>query len=197
MDRGKVLWEEDLEELDGKWARYADVDGDSIPYRTLPGNRHPAASYFARGTGHTPDAQYSEDADVWRENLERLKRKFEVAKQYVPKPILSTMPDADFGIIAYGSTEPAIEEARVKLRAAGTATDFLRGRSLPFTAEIDKFIEDHERIFVVEMNRDGQLYQLLTIEYPGMTDRLVSIAYTDGLPLTARRVREMILAKME
>ncbi len=197
MDRGKVLWEEDLEKLNGKWARYADIDGDAIPYRTAPGNRHPQASYFARGTGHSPDAQYSEDSEVWYENMERLKKKYQTAEKYVPNPVLKTLPDAELGIIAFGSTESAIEEARYKLSAAGVATDFLRVRALPFTSEVEQFINDHERLYVVEMNRDGQLHQLLTIRYPSLAGKLVSIAFSDGLPLTARRVREMILAELE
>ncbi len=197
MDRGKILWEEDLEKLKGKWARYEDIDGDAIPYRTMPGNRHPGASYFARGTGHTPDAQYTEDSDVWYENMERLKKKYQTAENYVPKPILNTMPDAELGVIAFGSTETAVEEARYKLKAAGVPTDLLRVRALPFTSEVEHFINNHERVYVVEMNRDGQLHQLLTIKYPSLAGKLVSIAFSDGLPLTARRVRQMILAKME
>jgi 2-oxoglutarate ferredoxin oxidoreductase subunit alpha len=197
MDRGKILWEEDLEKLKGKWARYEDLDGDAIPYRTMPGNRHPGASYFARGTGHTPDAQYSEDSEVWYANMERLKKKYRTAENYVPKPILNKMPDSDLGVIAFGSTESAVEEARYKLSAAGIQTDFLRVRALPFTSEVEQFINDHKRTYVVEMNRDGQLHQLLIIKYPSLAGKLVSIAFSDGLPLTARRVRQMILAEME
>jgi 2-oxoglutarate ferredoxin oxidoreductase subunit alpha len=197
MDRGKVLWEEDLEQLKGEWARYADVDGDGIPYRTLPGNRHPRASYFARGTGHDPNAQYSEEPDVWHDNLQRLKRKYQSAREYVPKPIVEKMPTAKIGIIAFGSSAPAIIEARHQLDEAGIASDFLRVRALPFTDEVANFVDEHDDIYVVEMNRDGQLHQLLTIEYPNKATALKSVAYTDGLPLTARRVREMIIAKME
>jgi 2-oxoglutarate/2-oxoacid ferredoxin oxidoreductase subunit alpha len=197
MDRGKVLWEEDLERLKGEWARYGDVDGDGIPYRTLPGNRHPSASYFARGTGHDAEAQYSEEPDVWHDNLERLKRKYITARDYVPKPIVEKMPGAKIGIIAFGSSEPAITEARHQLNASGIVSDFLRIRALPFTDEVKNFVDEHADIYVVEMNRDGQLHQLLTIEYPGKATCLKSVAYTDGLPLTARRVREMIVAKME
>jgi 2-oxoglutarate ferredoxin oxidoreductase subunit alpha len=197
MDRGKVLWEENLEQLKGEWARYADVDGDGIPYRTLPGNRHPRASYFARGTGHDPNAQYSEEPDVWHDNLQRLKRKYQSAREYVPKPIVEKMPTAKIGIIAFGSSAPAIIEARHQLDEAGIASDFLRVRALPFTDEVANFVDEHDDIYVVEMNRDGQLHQLLTIEYPNKATALKSVAYTDGLPLTARRVREMIVAKME
>jgi 2-oxoglutarate/2-oxoacid ferredoxin oxidoreductase subunit alpha len=107
------------------------------------------------------------------------------------------MPGANVGIIAFGSTEPAIEEARHSLQASGMPTDFLRLRAIPFVPEVEQFINEHERVYVVEMNRDGQLHQLLTIEYPDLTTRLVSIAFTDGMPLTARKVREMIVEEME
>jgi 2-oxoglutarate ferredoxin oxidoreductase subunit alpha len=197
IDRGKILWEDDIERLGGKWGRYRDVDGDGIPYRTLPGNTHPSAAYFARGTGHDPDAQYSEDAEVWHDNLERLKKKYETARQYVPKPVVEKVPGANIGIIGYGSTEPAIEEARHILAEEGITSDFLRVRSLPFSTEVGEFIQEHDYNYVVEMNRDGQLHQLLTIEYPHEATSLISIAYTDGLPLTARRVFNMILAEME
>jgi 2-oxoglutarate ferredoxin oxidoreductase subunit alpha len=197
MDRGKVLWEADLERLNGKWARYKDIDGDGIPYRTLPGNRHPSASYFARGTGHDENARYSEDSENWHEVLERLKRKFEFARSLVPEPVIDQIPDAKIGIIAFGSTEPAIKEARQQLLKKGIKTDFLRVRAVPFTNHIAKFLEDHERIYVIEMNRDGQLHQLLRLDYPEFTSRLISLAHTDGLPLTARRAMEAILEKEE
>lgn len=197
MDRGKILWEEDLDRLGDAWGRYKDVDGDGIAYRTLPGNAHPNAAYFARGTGHTPDAQYSEDAEVWHDNLERLKKKYETACQYMPRPVIESMPGAKIGILGYGSTEPAIEEARHLLAKADIPSDFLRVRALPFTSEVGDFIRKHDLNYVVEMNRDGQLNQLLTIEYPRDAASLVSVAYTDGLPLTARRVCDMITAKTE
>jgi len=195
MDRGKILWEDNLEELDGKWARYEDIDGDGITYRTLPGNRHANAAWFARGTGHDEKARYSEDNEVWHELLQRLKKKYETAKEFVPSPVIRTKGDTMVGIIGFGSTEPAITEARHQLVDHDVSTDFMRIRALPFTQEVRKFIEDHENCYVVEMNRDGQLHQLLTIEYPDLATRLISLAHTDGLPLTARRVREAILAK--
>jgi 2-oxoglutarate ferredoxin oxidoreductase subunit alpha len=197
MDRGKVLWEEDLEKVGGNWARYVDIDGDGIPYRTVPGNRNPNAAYFARGTGHTPAARYSEEPDVWHENLERLKLKYNTARRYMPKPVVETTPGARVGIIACGSTEHAIQEARHQFLASGIPTDFLRVRAIPFVAEVEEFIQEHERVYVVEMNRDGQLHQLLTIEYPPLANRLISVAFTDGMPLTARKVRELMLAEME
>jgi 2-oxoglutarate ferredoxin oxidoreductase subunit alpha len=197
LDRGKVLWEEDLENLEGNWARYRDVDGDGIPYRTIPGNRHPKAAYFTRGTGHSEDALYSEDPQVWHDNMDRLKKKFDTARAYVPAPVIEKQEGASIGIIAFGSSVPAIQEARFQLKGAGVLSDFMRVRAIPFTAEVRDFISQHERVYVVEQNRDGQLNQLLTLECPDLATRLISIAYTDGLPLTARLVREAILTHEE
>jgi 2-oxoglutarate ferredoxin oxidoreductase subunit alpha len=196
MDRGKVLWEKDLEELKGNWGRYLDKDGDGIPYRTIPGNKHPLSSYFLRGTGHDEQARYTEDNLVFHRNMERLKKKFETAKQYLPKPILHETKGAKIGIIAYGSTEAAINEARVQLeRDHGMKTNFLRVRSVPFTPEVDEFVRTHDQLYVVEMNRDGQLHQLLTLANPDSAMKLISVAYGDGMPASARWVRERILAK--
>jgi 2-oxoglutarate ferredoxin oxidoreductase subunit alpha len=196
MDRGKVLWEKDLEQLNGIWARYKDVDGDGIPFRTVVGNKHHAAAYFARGTGHDENARYSEDAENWEANILRLKRKYDTARSLVPKPILSTMRGAEIGIIAYGSTEPAVEEARVLLKQdKGPKSDFLRMRALPCTAEVFKFIQKHERIYVVEANRDGQLRQILSMAMPEQAGKLRSAAHNDGLPLTADWIKEAILAQ--
>ena len=197
IDRGKVLWEEDLERLKGTWARYKDQDSDGIPYRTLPGNRHPAAAYFTRGTGHNENAEYSENPKLWHDNLERLKRKYQTAREYMPAPVVDTRQQAEAGIIAFGSSVSAIDEARVELEQAGLKTDFMRLRAVPFTKEVGQFIREHPRCFVVELNRDGQMHQLLTLEYPDLATRLVSIAYTDGLPLTAHFVRDAILAHKE
>ena len=197
MDRGKILWEEDLEKSDGVWARYRDVDGDGITYRTLPGNRHPRAAWFARGTGHDENARYSESDKVWHDMLERLKKKYNTARQYVPKPVIDTMDGARIGIIAFGSTDPAIKEARHILAEKGLPSAYLRMRAMPFTSEVGEFVSQYERIYVVEMNRDGQLHQLLTLEYPEQATHFISAAYTDGLPLTARRVVQAILATEE
>lgn len=193
IDRGKVLWEEDLNRLQGDWGRYRDVDGDGIPYRTLPGNRHKDASYFARGTGHDVNARYSEDNEKWHALMDRLKRKFYNARHTVPAPITDMVDGAKVGIIAYGSTEPAIEEARHLLLDGGINASFLRIRAIPFNEQVDEFIGKHEKVYVVEMNRDGQMHQLLTIEFPKYATKLVSIAYMDGLPLTASFVRNSIL----
>jgi 2-oxoglutarate/2-oxoacid ferredoxin oxidoreductase subunit alpha len=188
MDRGKVFWEGDIERLAGDWGRYRDVDGDGIPYRTIPGNRHPRSAYFARGTGHTEDARYSEDPQDWEKGLDRLKLKFETAREMMPLPVIETMEGAEIGIIAFGSTDPAVQEARHFLKEAGIQTDYLRVRAIPFSPQIDEFVREHERTYVVELNRDGQLHQLLTLENPDRTVSLISLAHTDGLPLTAKWV---------
>jgi len=195
MDRGKVLWEEDIEKLAGKWGRYLDVDGDGIPYRTLIGNRHPNAAYFARGTGRDEFARYSEDAATYERNMLRLRKKYQTARQYVPRPVTDEMDGATVGIIGFGSTEPAIQEARKYLAEAGLRTDFLRLRAIPFTQEVDDFVRDHERVYVVELNRDGQLHQLLSLEYASICAKLIAIAHLDGLPITARWVESAIQGK--
>ncbi len=166
MDRGKILWEDDLEkhidQLGGKWGRYLDVDDDGIPYRTMPGNLDPRSAYFSRGTGHDEYGHYSEDPDVFERLMNRLGRKFETARQYVPKPVLSEMPGARCGIIAVGTSDPAIQEARDYLQEEGVATDYLRILATPFTDEVEEFLRTHDHVYVVEMNRDGQLRQILT-----------------------------------
>lgn len=196
MDRGKVLWEEDLKKLNGQWGRYKDVDGDGIPYRTLPGNRHPQAAYMTRGTGHDEYAHYTEDPDEWHNMMERLKRKFETACKYVPAPIFDLMDGAEIGLIGFGSTDAAILEARHQLhKTRGIKTDFMRVRALPFPDEVGEFIRSHPRNYVVELNRDGQMHQLLSLDYTDVVVKLHSLAYHDGLPLTAARVRNMVLEK--
>jgi 2-oxoglutarate ferredoxin oxidoreductase subunit alpha len=198
MDRGKVLWEKDMHRFNGGWGRYKDLDGDGIPWRTLPGNSDPSSAYFTRGTGHDENARYTEEAPAWEAMMARLKRKYLTAKQYVPRPVLSVTEGAEVGILAFGSTLPAIEEARSKLgQNHGLKTDYLRVRALPFTDEVRNFVQGHERTYVVELNRDGQLHQLLEIEYPEFATRLGSVCLNDGLPPTAKWVRESILAKEE
>lgn len=201
LDRGKILWEEDLEKLlekhNGQWGRYMDYDGDGIPYRTVPGNRHKKAAYFSRGTGHDEFAKYSEEPQVWENLMRRLSKKYETAKQYVPKPILKTMTGAKIGIIAVGSTDLSVEEARHLLMLKGLPTDYLRVRAIPFSEEVDDFIHDHSRVYIVENNRDGQLRQLILVNTPGVCDKLIKIAHSDGMPLSARWVKDEILAQEE
>ena len=196
MQRGKVLWDKDIEELKGNWGRYLDKDGDAVPYRTVPGNRHPMSSYFARGTGHDEQARYSEDSSVWLRNMDRLNRKYETARKYVPAPLLYAKPEATVGVIGFGSTESAILEAIHQLEAEqGIRAEFLRIRAVPFTQDVTEFVNKYDLIFVVEQNRDGQMNQLLTIDYPEQAGKFKSVAYGDGLPASAKWVREGILAK--
>ena len=196
MDRGKVLHEKDIEELKGNWGRYLDKDGDGIPYRTLPGNNNPMSSYFTRGTGHDEYARYTEDAETFNRNMMRLKKKFITAKQYMPKPVVFTTEGAKAGIIAYGSTESAIIEARDLLaQNEGLKVDFMRVRAIPFTPEVDEFVSKYDQIFVVELNRDGQLHQQLSLAYPDHVSKFKSIALGDGMPASAKWVRESILAQ--
>ncbi len=194
MDRGKILWEPDLEELKGVWARYHDQDGDGIPYRTVPGNKHPSAAYFTRGTGHDENARYTEDAGPWETNLARLKKKYETAKRFVPQPILEKTTASTIGIIAYGSSEPAVEEARINMaETENLKSDFLRLRALPFTNDVFDFINLHDCTYIVEANRDGQLCQIMRATFPEQAAKLRSIAHTDGLPLTAQWIQDAIV----
>jgi 2-oxoglutarate ferredoxin oxidoreductase subunit alpha len=193
MDRGKVLWETDLEQIKADWGRYLDKDGDGIPYRTIPGNRHPNSAYFTRGTGHDEYARYSEDSATWMRVLDRIKKKYETAKQYLPRPVVHNLDGAKVGVIAFGSTDPAILEAQHLLAEQGLKVDYMRMRSLPSHEDVFEFIRNHERVYVVEMNRDGHLREILTVEKPELATRLVSIAYNDGLPLTAKFVANAIL----
>ncbi len=195
MNRGKVLWEEDMEKLTERWARYGDVDGDGIPYRTLAGNRHPQSGYFARGTGHDDYTNYSEDPQDWVANMDRLNKKFDTARSLVPKPEIHKRANAKIGVIAFGSTDPSITEACDYLEAAGTPVDYLRLRALPITHEVVDFIDGYERVYVVEMNRDGQLHQILTIETPDTRSKLISLTHNNGLQVTANWVKETILAE--
>ncbi len=192
LDRGKVLNAEQLKAMEG-WGRYKDIDGDGISYRTLPGNEHPAAAFFTRGSGHNASAGYSERPDDWVSNMARLARKHETARQYVPKPVVDRREGAKIGIIAFGTADPAIVEARDRLSTlAGIETSYMRLRALPLGDEVTQFIAEHDRVYVVELNTDGQMHQLLRLHAPEHAMQLRSIAYSDGLPLTARYVTEQI-----
>lgn len=199
IDRGKILWEEDLEKFEEKfgkkWGRYLDVDGDGITYRTLPGNKHPESGYFARGTGHDEYAAYTEDNEDWEVNMARLKMKLQTAKEYTPRPELIGSGKAEIGIIAYGSTEPAVLEAIDYLREEGIEIDFLRLRSMPLHDEVFEFIDEKNIVFIPELNRDGQLWQILNMEFPTGCGKMVSLPKHDGLPLSATWLRDAILEK--
>jgi 2-oxoglutarate ferredoxin oxidoreductase subunit alpha len=199
IDRGKVLTTEDIKKA-GSFARYKDVDGDGIGYRTLPGTEHPGAAYFTRGSGHNEKAQYSERPDDFERNMERLNKKFETARSSVPRPEVAnsdvqTGPKAKVGIIAYGTSHWAIIESRDQLLSEHkVATDYLRVRAYPFTREVHDFIASHERIYVVEQNRDGQMASLLKLDIKAeLTPRLRSICHIHGLPLDARSVTDELM----
>jgi 2-oxoglutarate/2-oxoacid ferredoxin oxidoreductase subunit alpha len=194
INRGKVLSKEDLNRLGG-FSRYKDVDGDGIGYRTLPGTDHPAASYFARGSGHNEHAQYSERADDFEHNMERLNRKFETARAFVPRPEVSTGA-SKVGIIAYGTSHWAIIESRDQLRKEySIETDYLRLKAYPFTREVHDFVKEHDRVYLVEQNRDAQMLSLLKLDLePTLIPRLRSISHIHGLPLDARSVTDELMS---
>jgi 2-oxoglutarate ferredoxin oxidoreductase subunit alpha len=196
MDRGKVLTADDIIELKGSWGRYKDVDGDGIPYRTLPGTPHKLAGYFTRGTGHNEYAGYSERPEDWENNLARLYRKFETARQFVPAPVIDERPGARIGIISLGSNDGAIQETRDRLRAEGIENSYLRLRALPLHGTVPEFIGHYERVFVVENNFDGQLFKILINAAPTHAPKMVSTAKCDGLPLSARWITEKILGHL-
>ena len=195
INRGKILWEKDLQDIidAGKqWGRYLDLDGDGIPYRTLPGNEHPKASYFARGTGHDAFAHYSEEPENWKENLDRLKRKYHAAVEDIPEPLISQAKNSRMGIIAYGSTDIAMSEVMAILNKNKEEFSYLRIRAIPFTSAVGQFLESNEIIFVVEANRDGQLKNILAAEFPNYSQKLTSIAKIDGLSLSAEWITNSI-----
>jgi 2-oxoglutarate/2-oxoacid ferredoxin oxidoreductase subunit alpha len=194
IDRGKVLDKETIARI-GEWGRYKDVDGDGIPYRSLPGTEAPP--YFARGSGHNANGQYSERADDYVQNMDRLKRKFETAKGLVPQPEIDAVEGARVGLLAYGTSHWAILESRDQLREeAGLATSYLRLRGYPFADAVADFIAAHDRVYVIEQNRDAQMLSLLRIDCPAeITGRLRSALHYNGLPIDARSITDTILAQ--
>jgi 2-oxoglutarate ferredoxin oxidoreductase subunit alpha len=196
ISRGKVLNADQLAKLGG-FARYKDVDGDAIPYRTLPGTDHPGAAYFTRGTGHNEKAQYTERPDDYENNMARLARKFETARTLVPGPVLEGSGRARVGIIAFGTSHWAVIESRDQLeREEGLATDYLRIRAYPFTPEINEFIARHERVYVVDQNRDSQMFNLLKMDIDAkQVTKLHSVRHYDGMPIDARSVTNAIVVQ--
>ena len=192
LDRGKRLNAETLARI-GEWGRYKDVDGDGIPYRSVPGEKMPA--YFTRGSGHNEKAQYSERPDDYVRNMERLARKFETARQYVPKPVVQDVDGAHIGIIGFGTSHWAIEECRDQLaREHGIKTAYLRLRAYPFTDELTTFLDRYERIYVVEQNRDAQMLALMRLDITADHHAKVrSVLHYSGLPIDARSVSDDIL----
>ncbi len=195
INRGKRLDKVELEEFfaeHGEWFRFRDYDADGIPYRTVPGTDHPRAAYFARGTGHNDMGIYSERSDDWVQNLTRIHRKFDTARRVVPQPVIDYDPSKSIGIISYGSNDPAIREARDRMALNGIETNYMRIRALPLAQEVYDFVKQHERVYVVENNFDGQMWQILRTEVPGDASNLISLALGDTLPMTARWVHTRI-----
>ena len=194
--RGKVLGAEDLSRLGG-FERYRDVDGDGICYRTLPGTKHPAAGYFARGSGHNAKAIYSERPEDYVNNLDRLNRKFETARARVPRPVIEEADHHDVGILAYGTSHWAVVEALDQLKQEhGLAVSYCRVRAYPFSDEVGDFIRQHRRVYVVEQNRDAQLCSLLRLELEAeQIKKLRSILHYNGLPIDARSVTDSIISE--
>jgi 2-oxoglutarate/2-oxoacid ferredoxin oxidoreductase subunit alpha len=194
IDRGKLLDPAALERL-GEWGRYRDVDGDGIAYRTIPGDGMQA--YFTRGSGHNDKGQYSERPDDYVNNLDRLARKFETARKYVPGPVVVDDAAAEVGIIGYGTSHWAIDESRAQLeRETGLTCAYLRLRAYPFTDELTAFIDRYQRLYVVEQNRDAQMLSLMRIEMSAeRIGKLRSVLHYNGLPIDARSITDDILVQ--
>ena len=195
LDRGKVLDDAKVRELGASWGRYKDVDGDGIPWRSLPGTSAP--SFFTRGSGHNEQALYTERPDDYVKNLDRLAKKFETAKTLIPKPILEAPAGARVGILAFGSSDGAVQESRDQLRAeAQLETAYLRLRAYPFTPEVEAFIRQYDRVYVVEQNRDAQMLSLLRMDLdPALATKMRSVRHYNGLPIDARSVTDGILSQ--
>ena len=197
IDRGKLLDADELEKV-SDWGRYKDVDGDGIPYRTLPGTKHARAAYFTRGSGHNAEAEYTERPDDYLKLMDRLQRKFDTARKHVPAPVIDVEERAEIGIIAYGTTHWAIVESRDQLKNENDLmVSYMRLRALPFNVELEAFVARYERVYVVEQNRDAQVMQLIKLELahrPELLSKLHSILNYDGHPIDARSVTEKLLA---
>jgi 2-oxoglutarate/2-oxoacid ferredoxin oxidoreductase subunit alpha len=194
IERGKVLSAQDLDRLGG-FARYKDIDGDGVGYRTLPGTNHPQGAYFTRGSGHNEKAQYTEREDDYVNNMDRLSRKFENMRSHVPQPVVDYNPKAEIGFIAFGTSDYAVEESRDQLRSEyGIETSYFRLRAYPFTQHLLDFIRRHERVYVVEQNRDAQMLGLMRLEFDAADiAKLRSMKYYGGLPLDARTVTDDVI----
>jgi 2-oxoglutarate ferredoxin oxidoreductase subunit alpha len=194
-DYGKRLSAQDLEEwakAGKKFRRYFDQDGDSIPYRTVPGNENRMASYFTRGSGHDADARYSEDEHDYKYILDRLRKKFETSRKFVPKPIIERERGVKTGIICYGSSYEPVREARDRLKARGLKTNHLLIRALPLTSEVRDFLAEHDTVYLVEQNRDAQMAAIVKDEHPELGAKMTSILVYNGLPVTAGEIVKQI-----
>jgi 2-oxoglutarate/2-oxoacid ferredoxin oxidoreductase subunit alpha len=194
LERGKVLSAADIERL-GQFERYKDVDGDGVCNRTIPGTHHEMAAYFTRGTGHNDKSGYSERPEDWKKNLDRIARKHETARQALPAPVIEGEAGTKVGLIAYGGSHFAVVEARDQLRDEGIATSYCRIRALPVSDDVKHYIERHQRVYVIEQNRDAQVTSILKSTLSGaLADRLVPITHYNGTPLAAQNIVRPILS---
>jgi 2-oxoglutarate ferredoxin oxidoreductase subunit alpha len=196
FDRGKVLDKEGLEKA-GEFARYKDVDGDGVPYRTLPGTRHPLAPYFTRGSGHDENANYTEDGEVHTAMVDRLKRKIDGAIAFTPKPNIFGDLDADVGVIHYGSTRSAVTEARHRLAAEGIRMRSMRVRSVPLHDEVIEFVRSCKVIYMIEQNRDGQMADLLIVKAPELAAKVKKVLYYGGMPMSAQPIVDAVMSSVK
>lgn len=194
--RGKVLTKSDLDRLT-VFHRYADPDGDGISPRTLPGTKHPKAAYFTRGSGHTFAGTYSEKPEDWKGVLDKVAKKIDNAKGKIPQPVVEKMPGAKVGLVAYGSTHLALEEARELLKEKGLKTNYLRIRALPLNGKLKTFLEECDRVYVIEQNQQGQMANLVKMEYPALAPKLKKVLHYDGMPVDADTLVAMILHREE
>jgi 2-oxoglutarate ferredoxin oxidoreductase subunit alpha len=193
-DRGKVLSKEEIEALP-KFHRYLDKDDDGIPYRTLPGVS-PKGAYFTRGSGHNQYGGYTEDSAEYKVVMDRLLRKFNRAKLLLPPPVIEATGTSSIGLVAIGSSRGAVNEARDILAKRGIPIDYMRIKAFPFTKEVEAFVAAHEKIFVVEQNRDAQLKSLLTLETDVPKSKLFSILHYSGLPMTSKEIVDAVIAEL-
>jgi 2-oxoglutarate ferredoxin oxidoreductase subunit alpha len=193
-DRGKILPKEEILKLE-KFYRYLDKDGDGIAWRTLPGV-HPKASYFTRGSGHTQYGAYTEDSADYQVVLDRLLKKWESARKYMPRAVIDATAGSDVGIVSVGSCDGAIHEAIDVLRTQGVYVNYMRVRSFPFTEDVERFLAAHKVLFVVEQNRDAQFRALLTLETQVEKAKLRSLLHYSGLPISSSFIVEGVLAEV-
>ena len=191
-NRGKVLSGEQLEAMTERFGRYKDVDGDGVPYRTIPGAHPTKGSYFTRGTSHDEYAGYTEDSAIYVKNVDRLMLKWETAKSMIPQPELFSKPGAEYGMIFFGTTTHPALEAMDLLNEEGISIEAMRLRAFPFQQEVSDFIEKHKKVFVVEQNRDAQMRTLLINELEAHPKQLVKILNYDGFPITADFIKQEI-----
>jgi 2-oxoglutarate ferredoxin oxidoreductase subunit alpha len=194
-DRGRVLSAAELEALP-KFHRYNNEDANHVAARSLPGV-HSKGAFFTRGSGHNKFGGYTEIPDEYQEVMDRLARKHKASAKYVPEPVIRAQTDATFGIISIGGCDPAVREAVAALAERGIVADYMRIRGFPFGDTVEKFLAAHDKIFVVEQNRDAQLRTLLTMETSAPKDKFQSVLVYGGFPLSARHVIEGVTAKLD